>query len=557
MSADPFSMGRNEAAALAHALSELLNSAQHVLQSGPGSPVHQRISDHLGIDARDATVVTHHWQPWEHVSVHRGVAAHLAEVGTPGDWFGLPGTGMRMHNDLASLLQMDPGGRVGVSAADFVLLPCSPDETQEVVSFGLVCTSGVDGTPVVLALREVALNGPPQVAVEVLAADRRSATGLLERVQALVAENDALRGQVLSFTVNEHMGNQLVTFLPRPAIATRDVILPPEVLPTIEKHVAGPAEHAGRLRDLGIHLKRGLLLHGPPGTGKTHTVRYLMGRLAGSTIVVLTGNSLFFIEQAAALARRLAPSVVVVEDVDLIAQDRSFSPGGNPALFSLLDAMDGVAADADVTFVLTTNRAAALEEALTQRPGRIDLAVEIPRPDADGRRRLIELYAGRAVLRADLDPVIAATEGATASAIKELLRRAVLHAIELETSSVTTVLDDAVLAAVVADYTSEAEALSRALLGAGGGDGSSGFPADPQGAEHEWDLQGQPGPGPGLVPPWLAARAQGHRYVGGEDGGEQHGGDGSADLPAGRMGEHPGAGEFGGPADGDQFGPPR
>ena len=549
-------VSRDEAASLAIALAGLVSAAHQVLSSGPQSPVQQRISDHLGIDAREATVVAHHWQPWEHVSVHRGVAAHLAEVGSGTEWFGLPGTGMRMHNDLATLLQMDPGGRS--SSADFVLLPCSPDETQEVVSFGLIDTVGVDGAPVVLALRDVQMNGPAQVVVEVLAADRRTATVLLERLQALVAEHDVLRGQVLSFTVNEHMGNQLVTFLPRPSIAARDVILPPAVLPTIEKHVAGPAAHAERLRDLGIHLKRGLLLHGPPGTGKTHTVRYLMGRLSGSTIIVLTGNSLYLIEQAAALARRLVPSVVVVEDVDLIAQDRSFTPGGNPALFSLLDAMDGVAADADVTFVLTTNRAAALEEALTQRPGRIDLAVEIPRPDDDGRRRLIELYAGGATVTAVLDPVIAATDGATASAIKELMRRAVLLAIEGETASSTVVLDDAVLAAVTADFTSEAQALSRALLGAGpDSDAASGFPAYLQRPEHQWDLQGQPGPGPGLVPPWLAPGAQSHRHVGGEDGGEQGGSDGAADFPGGRMGEHRGAGEFGGSADGDQFGPPR
>ena len=192
-----------------------------------------------------------------------------------------------------------------------------------------------------------------------------------------------------------------------------------------------------------------------------------MGRLADSTVMVLTGNSLMFIEQAAALARKLAPSVVVVEDVDLIAQDRGFSPMGNPLLFSLLDAMDGVAADADVTFVLTTNRVAVLEEALTQRPGRIDLAVEIPRPDAAGRRRLIELYAGGATVAADLDPVVAATEGATASAIKELMRRAVLRALEADPVADPPVVDDEVLSAVVAEFAAEAQALSRALLGAG------------------------------------------------------------------------------------------
>ena len=135
-------------------------------------------------------------------------------------------------------------------------------------------------------------------------------------------------------------------------------------------------------------------MHGPPGTGKTHTVRYLTGRLAGVTIILLTGQSIRFIEQAAALARRLQPSMVVLEDVDLVAADRDYTPGGNPLLFSLLDAMDGVGADADVTFVLTTNRAGILETALADRPGRVDLAVEIPRPDARCRKRLPGRAAG-------------------------------------------------------------------------------------------------------------------------------------------------------------------
>jgi len=84
---------------------------------------------------------------------------------------------------------------------------------------------------------------------------------------------------------------------------------------------------------------------------------------------LLTGRSIRFIDQAAALARRLQPSMVVLEDVDLVATDRDFAPDGNPLLFSLLDAMDGVGADADVTFALTTNRADILEIALADRPG--------------------------------------------------------------------------------------------------------------------------------------------------------------------------------------------
>ena len=83
------------------------------------------------------------------------------------------------------------------------------------------------------------------------------------------------------------------------------------------------------------------------------------------------------------LARRLAPSVVVLDDVDLVAQERSYGPfGESSTLFELMNQMSGLGEDADVAFVLTTNRPDALEPALAARPGRVDLAVEIPLPDA-------------------------------------------------------------------------------------------------------------------------------------------------------------------------------
>ena len=107
----------------------------------------------------------------------------------------------------------------------------------------------------------------------------------------------------------------------------------------------------------GIDLDFAVRDLGPPGTGKTHTVRYLTGKLDRTTVIVLTGRSIRFIESAAALARRLQPSMVVLEDVDLIAMDRDLSEGPNPLLFTLLDAIDGVGPDANVTFVLPTNRA--------------------------------------------------------------------------------------------------------------------------------------------------------------------------------------------------------
>jgi ATP-dependent 26S proteasome regulatory subunit len=145
--------------------------------------------------------------------------------------------------------------------------------------------------------------------------------------------------------------------------------------------------------------------------------------------------------------------------------------------------MDGIGADADVTFVLTTNRAEMLERALVDRPGRVDLAMEIPKPGRQAREQLIRLYAGRLALDADLAPVVEATEGATASFIKELLRRAVLAA--LRSPGEVHALTDADLATATRELTAQHHALTRSLLGHAGD--------DPEG----------PGPGPGgggLVP---------------------------------------------------------
>jgi ATP-dependent 26S proteasome regulatory subunit len=163
----------------------------------------------------------------------------------------------------------------------------------------------------------------------------------------------------------------LSRFAPRPRISPTEAGGLGSVLGRVERHALGVAAHRDALLAAGQHLKRGLLLYGPPGTGKTHTTRYLVGRMAGYTRLILTGRALHAIGSAAELARELQPSVVVLEDVDLVAEDRSFGPGSSPVLFDLLDAMDGAAPDADLLFVLTTNRADLLEPALAARPGRV------------------------------------------------------------------------------------------------------------------------------------------------------------------------------------------
>jgi cell division protease FtsH len=162
------------------------------------------------------------------------------------------------------------------------------------------------------------------------------------------------------------------------------------------------------------------------------------------------------------LARTLQPSLIVLEDCDLVAEDRSFTPFGNPLLFTVLDEMDGLGSDIDACFLLTTNRVDLLEIALAQRPGRVDLAVEIPLPDEDGRRRLLGTYGrGIDLPAADADLVVERTAGVPASFVKEMARRATLIAAE-RGSNATQARD---VHAAVDELMTANEALTRRLLG--------------------------------------------------------------------------------------------
>jgi ATP-dependent 26S proteasome regulatory subunit len=160
--------------------------------------------------------------------------------------------------------------------------------------------------------------------------------------------------------------------------------------------------------------------------------------------------------------------VVVLEDVDLVAEERSLGPASSPVLFDLLDAMDGAAPDADLLFLLTTNRADLLEPALAARPGRVDVAVEIALPDGPARQRLLTLYGEHVPLELtgeDVDLAVERTEGTTASFLKELIRRAVLES--LHDDPALTAVTGAHLARALDDLLDAAQAVTRTLHGVG------------------------------------------------------------------------------------------
>jgi hypothetical protein len=438
---------------------------QRMQQLTPGisrESLRERLRDHLGVEPEQVPVVASSFPSYDLPNVQLAVEAWFDEY----DVIGLVGSN-RGHHSLGELLELAQYDRFGVGAVDYQRLQIDVDEEMDCVAFGIYL--GVRGDDRYVALLRGAnpQYGRMSVDLEVLATEKAAGDRFLGALAELIREHNVFRGKVVSFEGHE-FGHGVGPFRlhPRPGITRADVVLPDGVLERVEREVIGIAEHRETLLSAGQHLRRGVLLYGPPGTGKTHTVRYLLSRLPAFTVVLLAGTSIGFIAQACALARMLQPALVVLEDCDLVAEARDYSRGmENPLLFQVLNEMDGLAEDADVAFLLTTNRADLLEPALMQRPGRVDLAVEVPLPDSEGRARLLNLYGPGLQLAPDaIEEVVAQTEGTTASFMKELVRRTVLLAAE---SGATPDADH--LRTAVTELLSSRDALTRRLLGASDG----------------------------------------------------------------------------------------
>ena len=250
------------------------------------------------------------------------------------------------------------------------------------------------------------------------------------------------RGKVLSFEAKGkyrgQSGGMMVHRLP--PVSRDDVILPQETLSLLDRNIIDFVESREKLRALGQPTRKGILLYGPPGTGKTHTIRYLAHNLPHHTTLLITAQQVAKLDQYVLLARLLQPSMVVIEDVDLIARQREDMKGPceESMLNELLNEMDGLKGDADIIFVLTTNRPEQLEEALAGRPGRVDQAIEVPLPDMDCRQRLVRLYGGNLELsNAVVAEAAARTGGMSAAFIKELMRRIAQATLNRSDSSIT------------------------------------------------------------------------------------------------------------------------
>jgi hypothetical protein len=427
------------------------------------SPVRRRLRAHFGVDPADLPVVSRPLQQWDRPNLQVAMDAWL--VGREVEVLGVAS----MQGYRAGLAELVRGGEwasaLELGAIEHVEVPLGEHDSVTCVQTGLWLVADGDG-PLVVMLKSLDIGAGEQLGLELMAPERGRAEAVLLELRALMAEHNVYRGRVLELRGRWFHGDEAAPLTVRvlPDVARERIVLADGVLERIERQALGFARHASALRASGRHLRRGLLLHGPPGTGKTLTVMYLASRMPERTVVMLTGQSLGQVALSVDLATALAPAMVVLEDADLVAMERSFEPT-NAVLFELLNAMDGLDEDHDVLFVLTTNRPERLEPALAARPGRIDQAIAFTLPDAAGRERLLSLYGeGLDTGLQDPDAIIAELDGTSPAFIRELLRRAALVAAEAGGERLH--VGDRELRAALEELRRGGDDLTQTLLGA-------------------------------------------------------------------------------------------
>ncbi|MBK3563540.1 MULTISPECIES: ATP-dependent zinc metalloprotease FtsH [unclassified Streptomyces] len=245
----------------------------------------------------------------------------------------------------------------------------------------------------------------------------------------------------------------------------KPVELEPGKQRTTFEDVAGIDEVEGELNDvvdflknpdeyrkMGAKMPRGVLLAGPPGTGKTLLARAVAGEAgvpffsasASEFIEMIVGVGASRVRELFAEARKVAPSIIFIDEIDTIGRARGGGSGmgghdeREQTLNQILTEMDGFSGSEGVIVIAATNRADVLDPALT-RPGRFDRVVVVSPPDRGGREAILEIHTREIPLAKDVNlaQVARTTPGMTGAELANLANEAALLAVKRKQSEVT------------------------------------------------------------------------------------------------------------------------
>jgi len=211
----------------------------------------------------------------------------------------------------------------------------------------------------------------------------------------------------------------------------------------VREAVEDPLENPEQFETVGVEPPSGVLLHGPPGTGKTMLAKAVANE-SNATFIKMAGSELVrkFIGEGARLVRDLfelaaerEPAVIFIDEIDAVAAKRTDSKTSGDAevqrtMMQLLSEMDGFDDRGEIRIMAATNRFDMLDEAIL-RPGRFDRLIEVPEPGPEGRRRILEIHTQDMNVAAgiDLGTVAADLDGYSGADIASLATEAGMFAI--------------------------------------------------------------------------------------------------------------------------------
>jgi len=219
-----------------------------------------------------------------------------------------------------------------------------------------------------------------------------------------------------------------------------------EVIETLELPLTNPEI----FKEVGVEPPHGILLYGPPGNGKTliakavaHRARATFIRMSGSELVQkYIGEGARLVRDVFNIAREKAPSIVFIDEIDAVGSRRTYdgttgSSEVNRTMVQLLAELDGFDTRGDVRIVAATNRIDLLDPALL-RPGRFDRIIEIPSPDAEGRKEILMIHTRNMKLEhVDFEELVKITDGLNGAELKAIVTEAGMFVVRRRGKAVT------------------------------------------------------------------------------------------------------------------------
>jgi len=258
----------------------------------------------------------------------------------------------------------------------------------------------------------------------VLQKEKQVILDLATETRKIVEAESIYRGKAVRITLNDN--DQFSTdtppeFMDTSSVGEDSLVFNEDITSQINTNILVPIKHTELCKKNKIPLKRGILLEGPYGTGKSLTAA-MVARVCednGWTFILL--NRVQGLKAVLEFANRFKPAVVFAEDVDRIASDR------DEAMNDLINTIDGVVSKrSEIMTVLTTNHADRLNPVIL-RPGRLDAVISLKAPDQETVKRLLAFYAGKLLPeKADLDKSAKELAGQIPASIRECVERAKL-----------------------------------------------------------------------------------------------------------------------------------